>query len=105
MKTNEEIKQISGIDSNPFKRYAGKINLNEFIGVLKQERIDAEAKGYSDLELLIQKDGGMIDITLYGTRDMTEEENENNGIMELLFRMKEKTSRGLTRDDLLKEQL
>lgn len=101
-KVNEEITQISGIETNPFRRYVGKIKVDELLNVLTEEKEKAEIKGYSNLEILIQEDTGIIDIYLYGNRDLSEEEKDTDERMSVIARMKDKTSKGLTRDDLLK---
>lgn len=103
-KISEQVTQISGVDTDPFRRYVDKINLDYFMIVLKEEKIKAESNGYSDLELLIKEDRGIVDIYLYGKRDLTEDEKDTREIIAVMTRAKDKTSKGLTRDDLLKQR-
>ena len=99
---NEQIGQISGTETNPFRRYVGKINLDDFIFVLEQERKKSKLNGYSNLELIIKEDGGILDIYLYGDRDLNDDEKDMNERILVIARVLDKTSKGLTRDELLK---
>ncbi len=101
-KINEEIIQISGIETNPFRRYVGKTNIDTLINDLEQEKIKANKNGYTNLEVLIKEDDGIIDIYLYGDRDLTEDEKEIDERIAPIFRIMDKTSMGLTRNDLFK---
>jgi|TARA_R110000765_G_scaffold358323_1_gene448600 hypothetical protein len=102
-KINELICQISGVETEPFRRYVGKINVNELIDVIAKEKEISEKKGYNNLELHIAEDTGIIDIYLYGDRDLTEEEVDLDERISVIARMKDKTSKGMTRDDLLNQ--
>jgi hypothetical protein len=102
-KIKENIYQISGTETKPFRRYIGKINVNELIDVISKEKEISEKKGYSNLELSITEDTGIVDIYLYGDRDLTEEEVDLDERIAVIARMKDKTSKGMTRDDLLNQ--
>ena len=102
-KIKENICQISGTETKPFRRYIGKINVNELIDVISKEKEISEKKGYSNLELSITEDTGIVDIYLYGDRDLTEEEVDLDERIAVIARMKDKTSKGMTRDDLLNQ--
>ena len=102
-KIKENICQISGTETKPFRRYIGKINVNELIDVISKEKEISEKKGYSNLELSITEDTGIVDIYLYGDRDLTEEEVDLDERIAVIARMKVKTSKGMTRDDLLNQ--
>lgn len=102
-KINEFICEISGVETEPFRRYVGKINVNELIEVITKEKEISEKKGYSNLELSIKEDTGIIDIYLYGDRDLTEEEVDLDERISVIARIKDKTSKGLTRDNLLNQ--
>lgn len=100
-KINEVITQISGVHTNPFLRYNGKIDLNELVDVLIKEKEKAEKIGYQNLKLLISSDSSLIDIDLYGDRDLTKEEVLIQEKIDVIGRVKEKTSEGLTREQIL----
>lgn len=100
-KINEVITQISGVYTNPFLRYNGKIDLNELIDVLIKEKEKAEKIGYGNLKLLISSDSSLIDIDLYGDRDLTKEEILIQERIDVIGRVKEKTTEGLTREEIL----
>lgn len=100
-KISEKITEISGINTKPFHRYVNKIPLNDFINTLKNEKIKSNHNGYNNLSLMIKENRGIIDISLYGDRDLNEEEKKINERIDVIFRKKEKTSKGLTRDELL----
>lgn len=102
-KITEEITLISGVDTNPFNRYVGKISLNELMNRLNKERTKAEEMGYENLEVLIQENRGIVDIYLYGDRGLTEEEKDMDERIAVIARQKEKTSKGLTRKDLIRK--
>jgi len=101
-KVNEVITQISGTKTNPFRRYVGRIKVDELLNVLSEEKEKSEIKGYSNLEVSIQENMGIIDIHLYGDRDLSKKENDVDERISVIGRMKDKTSKGLTREDLLK---
>ena len=75
-KIRENITQISGVETNPFRRYIGDIKLNDFILVLEEEKTKAEKMGYSNLDISIEEDAGIVDIYLYGDRNLTEDERD-----------------------------
>lgn len=100
-KINEEIIQISGIETKPFCRYVGKINLDELLKKLTDNKLKYELDGYSNLELSINEDCGIIDIYLFGDRNLIEEEIDIRERIAVIGRIKDKTSKGLTRDELL----
>ena len=102
-KINELICQISGVETEPFRRYVGKINVNELIDAITKEKEISEKKGYRNLELSVEEDIGIIDIYLYGDRDLTEEEVYLDERISVITRVKDKTSKGMTRDDLLNQ--
>ena len=60
-------------------------------------------KGYKNIELFIREDLGIIDMSVYGDRDLTEEEVDLDERISVIARMKDKTSKGMTRDDLLNQ--
>jgi len=49
----------------------------------------------------IREDLGILDMSLYGDRDLTEKEKYEDERIAVIFRTKTKTSKGETRDDLL----
>jgi hypothetical protein len=101
MKT-ELIKEISGIDTEPFKRFSYKIDLDELINLLVKSKIECEHKGYKNLKLWVSEDTGLIDMSIYGDREFNEEEKDMIERIQVIGRIKDKTSKGLTREDLLK---
>lgn len=102
-KINEQVAEISGIDTVPFRRYTGKIKLDDLMMVLEKEKSNAELSGYSNLELSINEDAGIIDIYLYGDRDLTEDEKYTAERIAVINRSIDKTSRGETRNELLEK--
>jgi hypothetical protein len=100
-KITETIVEISGIRTNPFRRYVNNIPLLEFLDILDYERTIAHMKGYYNLQLAIRMDAGIIDIDLVGDREKTIDELNVEDHIAAIFRMKEKTKDGLTRDDLI----
>lgn len=101
-KIHEEISQISGTETEPFRRYCGKIDVESFISILQEEKQKAEASGYTNLKLLIREDTGIIDIDLYGDRKLTDEEKDIDERIMVITRVMKKTSKGLTREDIFK---
>ena len=85
------------------RRYIGRITVDDLIDDITKEKEISEKKGYRDLELDINEDTGIIDFYLWGDRDLTEEEVDLDERIAVLARMKNKTSKGMTRDDLLNQ--
>ena len=50
-KRNEEILEISGIDTKPFTRFSYKIPLDKIIDLLVKSKEECEEKGYTNLTL------------------------------------------------------
>jgi hypothetical protein len=98
----EQIKEISGIDTKPFKRFSYKINLDEIIELLTKSKIECENKGYTNLKLWVSENSGLVDMSIYGDRELNEEEKDIIERLQVIGRIKNKTSKGLTREDLLK---
>lgn len=97
----EELYTISGIDTDPFCRYSGKIPLIEFKNKLNNLYDEYTNKNYFNLNLKIKENSGLIDVELYGDRLMNNKELKDKERMEVIFRMKEQTSEGLKREDLI----
>ena len=85
------------------RRYIGRITVDDLIDDITKEKEISEKKGYRDLELDISEDTGIIDFYLWGDRDLTEEEVDLDERIAVIARMKNKTSKGMTRDDLLNQ--
>jgi hypothetical protein len=101
MKT-ELIKEISGTDTKPFKRFSYKIDIDELIHLLIKSKTECEHKGYKNLKVWISEDSGLIDMSIHGDREFNEEEKDMIERVQVIGRIKDKTSKGLTREDLLK---
>jgi len=86
------------------KRFTGRINLDVLIDSLINERNKAKENGYSDLEISIDEDNGIVDLYFYGNRDLTKTEKYNDERIAVLSRMLDETSKGEKREDLLKNQ-
>jgi hypothetical protein len=84
----------------PFKRYVGDISLNHFIVILTKARDEYEKRGYSNLELVINKDCGCINMYIYGERDLNESEIKERDELAVILRMKPLSNEGLTRDEI-----
>ena len=95
MKTTENICRII--------RVCYKTDLETVLSAINEAKTNALKSGYSDLELWIQHDsGGMTDLSLHGSRPKTEEEIDVEERLRVIFRELPVTSKGLTREDLLK---
>tara|TARA_S200002703_G_scaffold41860_1_gene36289 strand:- start:13 stop:303 length:291 start_codon:yes stop_codon:yes gene_type:complete len=82
-------------------REVSKINVDSLIDNLTNLKNKYEKKGYRNIEVSIREDLGILDMTLFGDRDLTEKEKYEDERIAVIFRNKTKTSKGETRDDLL----
>ncbi len=82
-------------------REVGKINIDSLIDSLTNLKNKYEKKGYRNIEVSIREDLGIIDMFLYGDRDLTEKEKYEDERIAVIFRTKNKTSKGETRNDLI----
>lgn len=82
-------------------REVNKINIDSLIRNLTNLKNKYEKKGYRNIEVWIREDLGIIDMSVYGDRDLTEKEKYEDERIEVIFRTKTKTSKGETRNDLL----
>lgn len=95
MKVTEEICDII--------RVWYKTDLEIVLSAINAAKDKALNAGYSDLELWLEHDsGGMTDLSLHGSRPKTEKEIDAEEQAKVIFRMIPMTSKGLTREDLLK---
>lgn len=95
MKVTEEICDII--------RVCYKTDLETVLSAINASKVKALKSGYSDLELWMHHDsGGMTDLSLHGSRPKTEEELDIEERVKVIFRQLSVTSKGLTREDLLK---
>ena len=76
--------------------------VDTLIDLLLKSKQECEEKGYTNLTLWLHQDSCSIGMRIYGDRDLTEEEKDAIERMEVITREKDKTSKGLTREDLLK---
>lgn len=84
-------------------RISYKTDLEEFLNKINESKSKAIELGYSDLELWLHHDeGGMSDISLHGSRLETEDELDMRERIRVIMRKQKTTSKGLTREDLLK---
>lgn len=82
-------------------REVSKININYLIKNLTNLKNKYKKKGYKNIEVFIREDLGIIDMSVYGDRDLTEKEKYEDERIDVIFRTKSKTSKGETRGDLL----
>ena len=82
-------------------REVSKINVDSLIDNLTNLKNKYEKKGYRNIEVSIREDLGILDMALFGDRDLTEKEKYEDERIAVIFRNKTKTSKGETRDDLL----
>ena len=82
-------------------REVNKINVDSLIDNLTNLKNKYEKKGYRNIEVWIREDLGILDMSLFGDRDLTEKEKYEDERIAVIFRTKTKTSKGETRDDLL----
>ena len=99
---NEEIIEISGIYTKPFNRFSYKIPLDELIDLLIESKEKCIEKGYTNLTLWVSENSGLVDMSIHGDRELNEEEKDILERIQVIGRIKDKTSKGLTRDELLK---
>ena len=76
--------------------------VDTLIDLLLKSKQECEEKGYTNLTLWLHQDSCSIGMRIYGDRDLTEEEKDAIERMEVITREKDKTSKGLSREDLLK---
>jgi hypothetical protein len=96
-KRNEVILEIGGGN-----RLKDIIPVDTLIDLLLKSKQECEEKGYTNLTLWLHQDSCWINMRIYGDRDFTEEEKDAIERMEVITREKDKTSKGLSREDLLK---
>jgi len=82
-------------------REVSKINVDSLIRNLTNLKKKYEKKGYRNIDVSIREDLGIIDMSVYGDRDLTEKEKYEDERIDVIFRNKNKTSKGETRDVLL----
>ena len=95
-------KKKEDINQEPILRFVNKTSLDDFIDILLCEKRKGELNGYSDLELQFIATDGIFDVYLSGYRDFTPTEMKEIERFHVICRVKNKTSDGLMRDDLLK---
>lgn len=80
-----------------------KTDLEALLSKINDAKLKAIELGYSNLELHLHHDrSGMTDLSLDGSRPETEDELDMRERISVIARMQSKTSKGLTREDLLK---
>jgi hypothetical protein len=78
------------------------MSLDTLINLLVKSKQECEEKGYTNLTLYLRQDSCWVDMWIHGDRDLTEDEKDAIERMEVITREKDKTSKGLRREDLLK---
>ena len=78
------------------------IPIDTLIDLLLKSKQECEEKGYTNLTLWLHQDSCGTSMRIYGDRDFTEEEKDAIERIEVITREKDKTSKGLSREDLLK---
>jgi hypothetical protein len=78
------------------------IPVDTLIDLLLKSKQECEEKGYTNLTLWLHQDSCSIGMRIYGDRDLTEDEKDAIERVEVITREKDKTSKGLSREDLLK---
>ena len=101
MKKTYLIKQISGVNTNPFLRFSD-IPIDQLIELLTTSKNEVETLGFTDVKVSITEDGGMVDINLYGDKDLTQREITEIDNINTIFRNKPISDEGLSREDILK---
>ena len=101
IKITEEIKQISGIETDPFLRFSYIIPLEDLIELLVESRDDGHRKGYENLKLHVSEDDGIVDMSIYGDRNLNAKEIKIADEISVIARMKPLSNEGLDRDDIL----
>lgn len=76
--------------------------IDTLIDLLLKSKQECEEKGYTNLTSWLHQDSCGTYMRIYGDRDFTEEEKDAIERMEVITREKDKTSKGLSRGDLLK---
>ena len=76
--------------------------MEAIIDLLLKSKQECEEKGYTNLTSWLHQDSCGTYMRIYGDRDLTEEEKDAIERMEVITREKDKTSKGLSREDLLK---
>jgi hypothetical protein len=75
---------------------------NIIIDLLIESKEKCIDKGYTNLTLWVSENSGLVDMSIHGDRGFTEEEKDVIERIQVITRIKDKTSKGLTRDELLK---
>ena len=101
MKRTYHIKDISGVNTNPFLRFS-EIPIDQLIELLTTSKNEVETLGFSNVKVSITEDGGMVDISLYGDKDLTPSEIKEIDSIDTIFRNKPISDDGLSREDLLR---
>jgi hypothetical protein len=76
--------------------------IDTLIDLLLKSKQECEEKGYTNLTSWLHQDSYGTYMRIYGDRELTEEEKDAIERMEVIIREKDKTSKGLSREDLLK---
>ena len=80
-----------------------KTDLEALLSKINEAKEKSIAMGYSNLELWFHHDeGGMTDLSLHGSRIETEDEMDMRERIRVIMQKQKTTSKGLTREDLLK---
>ena len=85
-----------------FDRLKDVIPVDTLIDLLLKSKQECEEKGYTNLTLSLRQDSCWVDMRIHGDRDLTEEEKDAIERVEVITREKDKTSKGLSREDFLK---
>lgn len=101
----EKIKEISGTETEPLNRFSYKIPLDELIIMLNKTKQECEDAGYSNLKLHVNEQDGLIDMYVYGDRELNDSEKDVVEILQVVGRTKDKTTKGLTRDQILNDRI
>ena len=71
-------------------REVNKIDIDSLIDNLTNLKKKYEKKGYRNVEVWIREDLGIIDMSLFGDRDLTEKEKYEDERIAVIFRTKSK---------------
>ena len=104
MKRTYHIKDISGVNTNPFLRFS-EIPIDQLIELLTTSKNEVETLGFSNVKVSITEDGGMVDISLYGDKDLTPSEIKEIDSIDTIFRNKPISDDGLSREDEIYKNL
>ena len=77
------------------------VPLDIVIDLLLKSKQECEEKGYTNLTLDLHQDSCWIDMRINGDRNLTGEEKDAIERMQVISRDRDKTSKGLTRENLL----